>query len=168
MNEYIIGLIRKYRNVGVLLDTNILLLYFVGAVDPRMITSFKRTRNRGFTEEDYLILVSLLKQFNKAVTTPNILTEVSNFLGQLPDHLHHDYFGIFANGITILDEQYLASSNVSKSYEIQRFGLTDAGRIQFAKGSFLLLTEDFRLSQYSQKAGIDALKFNHIKSAAWQ
>jgi rRNA-processing protein FCF1 len=164
MNEYIIKLIQKYRNVGVLLDTNILLLYFVGSVDPKMIATFKRTHNKGFTETDFYTLVSLLKQFKKAITTPNILTEVSNFLGQLPDHLYQDYFEWFANAISTLDEHYLTSSELAHTYEFGQFGLTDSGIIQLAKDKFLIITEDFRLSQYSQKIGIDTLNFNHIRT----
>jgi hypothetical protein len=167
MKDYIAGLVQKYRNFGILLDTNILLLYFVGAVNHKMITKFKRTRNRGFSEEDYFILVTLVKQFNTLITTPNILTEVSNFLGQLPEDLHQDYFDTFAHGITTFDEQYFSSSTVSKSYEFQRFGLTHASIIHFAKGNYLLVTADFKLSQYSQSVGLDTLNFNHLKSLAW-
>ena len=130
MNDYVVKLIQKYRNVGVLLDTNILLLYFVGSVDPKMIATFKRTQNKGFTEADYYTLIGLLKQFRKAITTPNILTEVSNFLGQLPDHLHHDYFARFATDISTLDEHYLTSSDLALTYEFGQLGLTDSGIIQ--------------------------------------
>lgn len=164
MNEYLVKLIQKYRNIGVLLDTNILLLYFVGSVDPKMIATFKRTHNKGFTEADYYTLVSLLKQFRKAVTTPNILTEASNFLGQLPDHLYQDYFNGFANTISTLDERYFPSSELALTYEFKQFGLTDSSIIQLAKNKFLIITEDFRLSQYSQKVGIDVLNFNHIRT----
>ena len=164
MNDYINELIRKHRCTGILLDTNILLLYFVGAVDPERINTFKRTYSQGFSMEDYFILVNLLDQFEQAITTPNILTEVSNFLGQLPQNLHTQYFNTFANGIRTLNEHYITSSDAFQRLELQPFGLTDAGIIETAKDNFLLLTEDFKLSQCAHYAGVDTLNFNHIKS----
>ncbi len=163
MNDYVTQLIQKYRQAGILLDSNIMLLYVVGSASPLMITNFKRTYDRGFTEADFLTLVDLLNHFEKTVTTPNILTEVSNLLGQLPEYLRYEYFAVFANGITVLDEQYLASSTIGATPEFISFGLTDAGVIQLARNSYLLITEDFRLSQYAQSLGVDTLNFNHIR-----
>ena len=85
MSNYIIELLQRYRGKGVLLDTNILLLYFVGAFNPEEIPRFKRTKM--FTVEDHDTLVGILGYFEKIVTTPNILTEVSNLSGQLAEHL---------------------------------------------------------------------------------
>ena len=71
------GLIGKYRNVGVLVDTNILLLHVVGSTNKQRITQFKRTRER-FTIEDFDLLQRILCLFSKVTTTQSILTEVSN------------------------------------------------------------------------------------------
>jgi hypothetical protein len=35
------------------------------------------------------------------------------------------------------------------------------------KNRYLLLTDDFRLSQYFASAGGDAINFNHIRTASW-
>ena len=59
MIEHIRELIARYSRKGILIDTNILLLYFIGSFDPGLISSFKRTAR--FSVEDYetlLILVS--------------------------------------------------------------------------------------------------------------
>lgn len=85
MSDNTIRLLRRHRTTGVVLDTNILLLYFVGLLDPQAIPKFKRTDT--FVVEDYYTLLAVLQFVSKPITTPNILTEVSNLLGQLPEHL---------------------------------------------------------------------------------
>ncbi len=165
MSNHITKLIRKYREV--LLDTNILLLYFVGSVDPQLILEHKRTYNT-FTVEDHTALINLLRHFNKIITTPNILTEVSNLLGQSKEHLRSGYFEKFAAGIAMFDEHCLDSADVSKMQEFIRFGLTDAAMVRLAKDNYLIITEDFRLSQYAQSLGIDVLNFNNIRPYFWE
>ena len=82
MNEYAARLVRGYRSRGVLVDTNLLLLLFVGSYDLERIERFKRTMQ--FTRDDFARLVALLGVFERRVTTPHILTEVSNLAGHLP------------------------------------------------------------------------------------
>jgi hypothetical protein len=53
------SLILRYSQKGVLVDTNILLLYFVGKVNRERVARFKRTEQ--FLPEDFDILLRLLK-----------------------------------------------------------------------------------------------------------
>ena len=43
----------------------------------------------------------------------------------------------------------------------------DTGILRLARGKYLVLTDDFRLSQYLQKMEIDVLNFNHIRPLGW-
>lgn len=165
MKDYVTGLLQRYRRAGVLLDSNILLLYFVGSFDPKQISRFKRTKQ--FTEEDYYTLLSVLGYFEKIVSTPNILTEVSNLSGQFAEPLKLLYFDKFASGIALIDERYLPSANISQIQGFRRFGITDAGIIHLARDT-LILTDDFRLSQYLQSKNVDVLNFNHIRTFNWE
>jgi len=83
IDRHTISLLESYRKKGILVDTNILLLYFVGSVNPKRISQFKRTNQ--FNVDDFELLIQILGYFQKIVTTPNILTEVSNLIGQLTD-----------------------------------------------------------------------------------
>ena len=74
--EYINELVSRYQNKGLLIDTNLLLLYFIGNYDPNRIPGFKRTM--AFTVDEFWLLIGFLGVFDKLVTTPNVLTEVSN------------------------------------------------------------------------------------------
>lgn len=167
MSAYAAPLIQRHRRSSVIIDTNILLLYFVGSLDRTLITTFKRTRN-SFVVEDYDTIYHLLGAFAQVVTTANILTEVSNLAGQLSEHLKPDYFALFARGIALLAEQHVSSTDVAALPEFARFGLTDAGILHVARDGYLVLTDDFRLSQYLSSVGVDALNFNHIRQYNWR
>jgi rRNA-processing protein FCF1 len=166
MSDDTIRLLGRYRTTGVLLDTNILLLYFVGLLDPHEITKFKRTNT--FVIEDYYTLLAVLRFVSKPITTPNILTEVSNLLGQLPDHLKSRCFALFGQAIIELDERYFSSSAAAAMPECVKFGLTDTGITHLARTQHLVITDDFRLSMYLQSAGIDILNFNHLRLLNWK
>lgn len=165
MIEYVVSLVNKHRKSGVLVDTNLLLLYFVGSFNQEEIPKFKRTKQ--FAIEDYATLHDFLALFKTIVTTPNILTEVNSFSNQLAEHLKPGYFEVFAEGITLLDERYTPSSDISTMSEFHRFGLTDAGILHIARNEYLVLTDDFRLSQYLQTKQVSVLNFNYIRPYNW-
>lgn len=75
------ALINRYTSKGILVDTNILLLYFVGGIRRSRISQFNRTKQ--FNTKDYDLLIALLSDFRTVATTPNILTEVSSFIDKL-------------------------------------------------------------------------------------
>lgn len=159
-------LLSRYRPKGVLIDTNILLLYFLGAIDPARITRFRRTKQ--FRLEDYDILRTVLSGFKKLVTTPNVLTEVSNLLGELADPGRTCCFDKLRDRISVLEEHYFESRELARTDEFVKMGLTDAAIFRLVRGHYLVLTEDFHLSQYLLSAGADAINFNHIRPFGWK
>ncbi len=158
-------LILDYNKKGLLVDTNLLLLYIVGANDPDRISRFKRTTK--FTVDEFKLLERFLSLFERVVTTPNILTEVSNLLGQLPENLHPSFYGHFAKHIPRFEEHYSSSTSISITTHFDRFGLTDSGIAELVKGKHLVLTDDLSLFGYLQNRGIDAINFNHLRLFAW-
>ena len=156
---------QRYRQAGIMVDTNILLLFFIGAFDQDLIPKFKRTKT--FSVEDYEVLVRFLSPFYRIATTPHILTEVSNLAGQLREPAKSEYFKKFSSEITLLEEENVASRDVAQTQEFVKFGLTDTGIIHLTKGKYLVLTDDFPLSQYLQSAGVDVVNFNHIRTTYW-
>jgi len=161
MTEYIEELFTRYRSKGILIDTNILLLWLVGSTNKARITQFNRTQ--GFVPEDYELLVDIFQTFSKIFTTPNILTEVSNLINQLGEPERSKCFSIFARDIVQLDEIYTDSHTIAATDKFSKFGLTDCGIANLAQGKYLVLTEDFKLANYLQKIGIDTINFNNIR-----
>jgi hypothetical protein len=100
-------------------------------------------------------------EFQKIVTTPNILTEVSNLIGQLTDPEKSLCFNVLDTAK--LTEVYVPSDVVTSSVQFTRFGITDCGIEQIAKGSYLVLTDDFKLSNYLSTLQIDIINFNHLR-----
>jgi hypothetical protein len=154
-----------YRRTDVLIDTNLLLLLFLGSSERTQIASNKRLAI--FTYQDFDLLTRFLAQFPQLITTPNILTEVSNLSNAIPDTKKAAYFTWFAARLALLHEEYVASTTALAN-RWSRFGLTDAGIAEVAKNRYLVLTDDFRLSQSLESDGIDTLNFNHLPEANWR
>ncbi|MGB9177797.1 MAG: PIN domain-containing protein [Pyrinomonadaceae bacterium] len=163
--DYFEELLRRYRKKGLLIDTNLLLLYFVGRYDPNRISKFKRTMI--FTIKDFYILSEIFEFFAKVVTTPNILTEVSNLSNQLPNEIKPSYFSVFAKHLVKLEENYITSIKIGSLKHFKNFGLTDSGIIDLVKDKYLVLTDDLRLAAYLQNARIDVINFNNIRALNW-
>jgi len=166
MTETLPTLIAKYKQHGILVDTNILLLYYVGLYDPLLIQKFKRTIM--FTVDDFNLLLILFNRFNKIVTTPNVLTEVNSLANSMQDSIKIEFFKKFKENIYLLDEHYIDSKSLSLKDMFLKYGLTDTAITQVVKNKFLLLTDDYKLSQYLSKIKIDVINFHHIRTFAWQ
>lgn len=151
--------VSKYRNKIVILDTNILLVYLVGCIDLRLISSFKRTSSR-FCEDDFEVLNQIFSKFKKFITTPNILTEVSNLGGQLNGDYKIKFFEILSRFIEQTPEQYVKSSDIAIDIDFIKFGITDRGILELSKDDYLIITDDFKLSAKCS----NSLNYNHLRS----
>jgi rRNA-processing protein FCF1 len=159
------SLILRYSQKGILVDTNILLLYFVGKVNRERITRFKRTEQ--FLAEDFDILLRLLNLFAIKFTTPNILTEVSNLINQLSEPERTQCYAILSQEVLQFSETYIESSKASFLDSFVRFGLTDSCIQILAKDNYLVLTDDFKLASHLRSDGVAVINFNHIRSINW-
>lgn len=166
MKDLIRSLFWQYRQKGILVDTNILLLWFVGTVNRSRISKFNRTEK--FIPEDYDTLLQILSFFQKIVTTPNILTEVNSLLNQLGEPERSQCLTIFAQGIARLDEFYLESINVANTDNFAKFGLTDCAIVNLSRDRYLVLTDDLKLANYLQREGIETINFNNIRTYGWK
>lgn len=150
-----------------LVDSNLLLLYFVGLYDRERIRTFKKTYSK-FTLDDFDLLRKLLTHFARVVTTPNILTEVSNLSNQLRTDIKRNYYSTFADGVQRLEEEHTPSLDICALDHFKTFGLTDSGIISLSKGKYLVLTVDFPLAAYLQNVGIDVVNFNQLRVLGWR
>ncbi len=169
MKDLIASLVRRYCQKGILIDTNILLLFLVGSVNQERITKFNRTQQ--FIPEDYELLLRFIEKFQKLVTTPNILTEVNSLANQLGEPERSQCFAIFAKFVknaALLDEYYVNSLDAVNTEKFVKFGLTDSGILTLARGKYLILTDDFKLASYLQSVEIDVINFNNIRVFNWK
>lgn len=157
--------VSKYRKRGILVDTNLLLLYVVGAYDANHIERFKRTST--FTADDFDLLARLLGNFEAIVTTPPILTEVSNFVGQLSQGHRRPCTRLLQRLIPELEEEHRASSSVSAHDYFLQFRLTDAGIADISAGTYLVVTDDLPLYHALANDQEAVLNFNHLRTINW-
>ena len=150
-----------YRDTGALIDTSLLLLLFVGSHSRDLIPNFKRTRR--YSIEDYEIISQLVYFFNIIATTPNILTEVSNFCGQFPDKMHAQVFETFRRQMLVLNETYVPSREASEADYFQSLRLTDSVIGVLAERGLLVITDDFPLSNRLAARNLPVINFNHLR-----
>ena len=158
-------LIERHLRTGVLLDANLLLLYQVGRFNESAIKTFPHTKQ--YTTDDFRLLERVVKRFSSVVTTPNILTEVSNLSGKLNAVSLKSFREAFKTTIDLVGEYYCTSKVASDGSAFLKFGLTDAGIISICRNKFLVLTDDLPLAQWLASKGIDVLNFNHIRQIGW-
>jgi len=163
MHKSVEDQISQYRGRKVLVDTNILLLYFAGRLNKSIIESFKRIKQ--FTIEDYDLLDALLSMMGPIVTTPNILTEVSNLAGSLYGNTREEFFQEFRNHVLILEERHVSSVEVVGTSMFVKLGLTDAA-IALAGQDVVVISMDFQLVGALQRQGIAAINFNNLRFIA--
>jgi rRNA-processing protein FCF1 len=157
-------LVRRHASKGVIVDTNILVLFIVGCFDPQRIPRFKRTCQ--FQVTDFNLLVQLLASFHRRVTTPSILAETSNHVSQLGEPARGQCLRKLAEIIGKLEERYVASAELAIEDTFPLIGLTDTSIQRAAKDGLLVLTDDLTLANRLASRGMAAINFNHIR--AWQ
>jgi len=146
----------------VVVDTNILVLLLVGAVDRSAIGRFKRTSS--FSANDLDLAQKFLRRFARIATTPGILAECSNLVGQLIAPLYDRVFEAFSRLVLVLEEQFLSAREIALIPEFARFGYADAGICALPSSEFVLLTDDFRLSEYLRASDRWVVNFNHLRT----
>ena len=146
---------------GLLVDTNLLVLLVIGALNPDQISDHKLTSK--YSAVDYRLLKSFVDQFKLVVTTPNILTETSNLLGG------YVYRGQQALAVLeriaqftheVFYDSLLTMRGHSTSY--LKFGLSDSVIHRVAKDNYTILTDDLRLCAYLQGRGLTAINFSNL------
>ena len=155
-------LIDRYKPKGILIDANLALLYLVGSYDPRLIGDGKYNKLSKYNIDDYDLLLRLKKVFKKAVTTPHVLTEVSNLTNDLPEKTKSACLKKFYETFVEIDELIIPSMEAAQRPEFHFLGLTDSALALVSK-KFLIVTDDARLVQKMSEYGLEALNFSHLR-----
>ncbi len=166
MSSYAEYVIDKFAGRGILIDTNLLLLYVVGKHDEEIISQGKFGRLDAYDLEDFYLLCRLISLFRYCVTTPYVLAAVSNWVGYLGHGRKESCFVTFSETFRNFTE---LPSDAKLCFEQARFpflGLTDIGIAQVAR-EYLVVTDDARFAVHLGEMGLDALNINHLRQALW-
>jgi len=159
--SYAVMMIEKYKSRGLLLDSNLLLLYLVGVVDPTLVGTGQYNKLSSFTVQQITILRQLISTFTRVVTTAHILTEVSNLVNAMHDTGKRRIFNAFAETLQVISEQEISSYQVAHRQEFQYLGLTDSVLAELAD-KFLIVSNDARMVDMLRQTGIEALKWVEV------
>ncbi len=122
----------------------------------QLIRNFRRTAY--FTESDFYNVSKFIDIFDVKITTPHILTEVSDLLGNRIELQ-------FALGkyIELTEERFLESKQIAETKTFLQFGLADTAITETAKNSYLVVTDDNPLFGYLVNQRIDTVSLNQIR-----
>lgn len=148
---------------GILLDTNVLLLAVIGTLGQNAVARFERTKNQ-FDQSDYETLKKILNQGRPVWTTPHILTETSNFLGQTGNQKALARQRLLEL-VSVYEECWEKSTTVLEDHAFLRFGLTDSAIGRAARQlDLVLISTDGDLCQELQRRSIRAVNFHHFRN----
>lgn len=162
MSSYVEMLLERYIQKGILIDANLALLYLVGGYDLRLVGDGKYNKLSKYDAEDYHLLLRLKKVFKKAVTTPHVLTEVSNLINDLPEKTKAECLKKFYDTFVEIDELSIPSMEAAQRPEFHFLGLTDSA-LALVSDQFLIVTDDARLVKKMNESQLEALNFNHLR-----
>ncbi len=153
------------RSQTVFVDTNLLVVLLVGAVDVDQVERFKRTS--AYSREDYALLAGFVGGFQRMLATPNVLTETSNLLGQLSEPLRRRALVALGALTGACAEAYYPSTELVLDPYFPVLGLSDTSIIRAVDTDVTVVTDDLQLYLRLSALGIDAINFNHLRSGSW-
>ena len=150
----------------VIIDTNIFILFLVGQINENKIKNY--TRNSIFSKEDYYFLLNILSEYDRIITSPNILTEVDNILNGITGEDRYKYLAIVKDIYKQTIEKYLKTENVSQNWFFDILGVTDSAIIMMAKECDLLVSGDSVLCDYAKSLDIRTFDFKEYINSKLQ
>lgn len=162
--------LRLYRNSGILLDSNVLLLLWLAEFDQSLVGG---KRLEKYSVDDVTLLKSYVGKFSLILTTQTILTETSNLAskvlsGRRKAELFERLYPLF-NPCAPSQFQQCSIEQLSLSQEVfVSLGYTDATLVALANSSEgrLLLTDDLDLYVAAITRQAPAINFTHMREAA--
>ncbi|ADW68354.1 hypothetical protein AciX9_1292 [Granulicella tundricola MP5ACTX9] len=166
MSSYTTTLIERFAGRGVLIDTNLLLLYAIGKYDPDILSRESFDRVATYSIEDYQLLGNLISLFRQKVTTPYVLAEVSNWIGYLARAQEVECLRGLIDSLDTFTELQVDSFELGKDASFPFLGLTDMALAAYAN-DYLIVTDDARLIFHLNELGREALNINHLRQEIW-
>jgi hypothetical protein len=163
--------VKKYRltrgKKKLILDTNLLFLFLVGACDESFLPKCECTQK--YTVNDYKLLLEIFRYFESdIVITPHILAEFSNIsIRDIKEPKIHYYLQTVLNRLKSYKEEQVSLERLIrvKVNILALYGFTDMSIIEGAKKiNAVILTDDMGLGLYADTCKIPSIKFGALRS----
>jgi predicted nucleic acid-binding protein len=150
---------------GLLIDTNLLVLFAVGSVNRGRIETFKRTRR--YTIDDFELLLRVIGRWRSLYTVAHILAEVSN-LTDLPGPEGPQVRQLLKETIPLLTEAEMPSARATDDPVYRNLGLVDAAIAAAARQhQCTVLTDDLDLYLMLERDKVQVVYFTHLRRLAF-
>lgn len=155
--------LKKALRRGLLLDSSLLFLYLFGCYD---FSSIPRLRDpKDYTENDFLLLHSLVKETMTLYCLPNVLTEFGNYATKLHGYKRKEFLDHVKNDLTDMIEHYIPMAEIVGWDKFSQFGVTDSAIAMFARThECLVVVKDGKLYGMLSNMGIQAIDFKVFRS----
>ena len=148
---------------GYFLDTNLFVLLVVGSESRDLISKHRRLEH--YSDEDYDILLEVLRDADQQFVTPNTLTDTSNLVSQHGEPERSLLMRRLQYFIHESDEIIVSSVDASSNAKFEVLGLTDAALLETATAETPLLTVDFDLYLAAIESGEErAVNFTNYRN----
>ncbi len=149
--------IKKFRRnnlaANLIIDTNILLLLFVGVYNLDYLPSCPLFKDSGhhYTSRHFELLSNISKIFlGKVVITPHILSEINSLSRNRIISPHRDpHFQKMIEQLAKIFERSISLNKLLSNLGLMKFGFTDMSIIELAKENknenWVILTNEFEL-----------------------
>ncbi len=149
----------------VAVDTNLLLLLIVGSTRKDFICRHKRLKS--YTERDFELIAQTLRNVDVIISTPNVMTEVSNLLVQgVLEPLRSELLSRFVSLSAAMDERYHPCGMVMEDPAFVALGLSDAAWLCILKADSILVTDDRDLSDQAFSRGLQVVTLAALRDQA--
>lgn len=158
-------LISEHQAYGVLIDTNLLMLYLIGIFDLDKLKPDRiPKRINKYSIDNFQQLKTLVSFFKHKYTTPGVLVETWNFLENMFDEQYFRSFRDFiAKEFKVYRERLLAKNDIMAEENFLELGFTDCS-IQEAASfhNLLIVTDDLAAHIKFSRQGLSSLNMTNI------
>jgi hypothetical protein len=156
-------LVRRHRHSGILVDTNLLVMYVVGSLYPTLIKDFRG--KKAYDEADFAVLATFLGRFDKIIVAAAVLAETTNLLDRLQGRRRDAVFQYLAARLPseLFEERWIGMGQVVTTHGFVRFGFADATVEELGVAGAPVLTDDFDLYHHLLTRQVEAFNFTQIR-----
>lgn len=164
-----------YNPEGIIVDTNILILFLIGSYDPDSIENcgIINNSNKKYSKTDFEFLKEIFTFFKKLIITPQIIAELSNISitgGNMHGEKLTSYLQIVIKFLKSAEERHQKADCLwgIELKIIQQYGFTDLTMFELSKQTKMpILTDDHPFYVFCFEK-IPIIKFEHIKNSKYQ
>lgn len=146
-----------------LVDANLLILIVVGSIAPERIERFARTKR--YTNDDFNLAREFIARFRWTVTTPHILSQVSDLLQFQRAHseLGAAIIAALRHIYAATVELHVPARNLAREPRYPEIGLADCSVMDAADRGCTIFTDDLVLHNIALSRGYKSINFTEYR-----